>query len=198
MPPSTLISPPPRSRPARDRLLAAALELLASRPAVVLNLEDIRARAGVSVGALYHHFADKRALLDALFLELTEDVQGEFLTELRVHPGAEEGVKAIVRWYLRWVSAHRAEANVLLGERPVGPALEALNRQFFSEVLAWWRTHAHYGALRDLPPDVIHALWLGPAHEYTRHWVGGRVKRVPRSVSDALAEGAWAALRAPA
>ena len=193
----------PRSRSrapavtARERLLAAALDCFAYEPPVSVNLEDIRRQAGVSVGALYHHFTDKAALVDALYLELTRRVQEEFVAELRAQSSAEDGVKAVVRLYLRWVSSHRAAAGVLLGHRPDEAALRDLNRPFFAEVMGWWRTHAHYGTLRSLPLEVITALWIGPAQEYTRHWLSGRVRRVPRSVADVLADAAWNALKEP-
>ena len=118
------------------------------------------------------------------------------VAELRTHPGAEAGVKACVRFYLRWVSAERAAASFLLAGRPDDQAaLRERNRGFFAEVTAWWDTHVHYGVLRSLPFDLINALWLGPAHEYARHWHAGRAKRVPTSVADALADAAWQALK---
>jgi AcrR family transcriptional regulator len=149
------------------------------------------------VGALYHHFTDKEALIDALYLELTRQVQADFLAELRAHQSAEDGVKAIVRRYLRWVSANRTAAGVLLGQRPDRSELRDMNRRFFDEVLTWWQTHVHYGALRALPLDVISALWIGPAQEYTRHWLSGHIKRVPRIVAEELADAAWNALKEP-
>jgi hypothetical protein len=104
-------------------------------------------------------------------------------------------VKAIVRWYLRWVSQNQGAARVLLSHRPAATELRDINRRFFNEVLTWWQMHVHYGALRALPFDLIHALWIGPAQEYTRHWLYGHVKRVPRSVADVLADAAWNALK---
>jgi AcrR family transcriptional regulator len=189
--------PRPREGSARERLLGAALARFADEAPVAVSLEDIRRDAGVSVGALYHHFPDKAALVDALYLELTRRVQEEFVTELRAQSSAEDGVKAIVRLYLRWVSSNRAAAGLLLGHRPDERALRDLNRPFFAEVMSWWRTHAHYGALRPLPLELINALWIGPAQEYTRHWLSGRVKRVPRAVADVLADAAWNALKEP-
>jgi AcrR family transcriptional regulator len=183
---------------ARERLLNAALTRFGVDGPVAVSLEDIRRDAGVSVGAVYHHFPDKAALVDTLYLELTRRVQREFLAELRAHSSAEDGVKAIVRLYLRWVSANRAAAALLLGHRPDEDALRELNRPFFAEIRSWWKTHVHYGALRPLPLEVINALWIGPAQEYTRHWLSGRVRRVPRTVGDVLAEAAWNALKEPA
>lgn len=190
--------PPRAARPsARERLLAAALQTLATQSPAAVSLEGIRRAAGVSVGALYHHFADKEELIDALYLELTRQVQRDLLSELRDHPSAEDGVKSIVRWYLRWVSENQAAARVLLGHRPDRSELREMNRRFFAEVLTWWQTHVHYGVLRPLQLDLIVALWVGPAQEYTRHWLSGHVKRVPRSVADVLADAAWTALKEP-
>ena len=62
---------------ARERLLRAALSKIDADGALAARLEDIRAQAGVSVGALYHHFPDKAALADALHLELTEAFQAD-------------------------------------------------------------------------------------------------------------------------
>lgn len=184
--------------PARERLLSAALARFADEGTLAATLEDVRRDAGVSTGALYHHFPDKAALAAALYVELTAEFQEGFLGELRAHPGAEEGVRAGVRFYLRWVSANRAAASFLLGERPAADAsLREQNRDFFAQVLSWWGAHVHYGVLRELPFDLISALWLGPAQEYTRHWLAGRGKRVPLAAADVLADAAWRSLRAP-
>jgi AcrR family transcriptional regulator len=191
-------STPPRraDASARGRLLDAALARFGADGALGATLEDIRRDAGVSVGAFYHHFPDKSRLAAALYAELTKDFQDGFLAELRAHSDAKGGVKSGVRFYLRWVSSNRAAAAFLLTERPADDeALRACNRRFFAEAMAWWATHVHYGSLRSLPFDVIHALWLGPAHEYTRHWVAGRAKRVPATAASVLADAAWQTLK---
>ena len=184
-----------RAAGARERLLAAALLRFGEKGAVTVNLEEVRLQAGVSVGALYHHFADKAALVDALYAEVTARFQTGFLEVLQASPSAEDGVRRAVRYFLRWVQHHRHETAILLGSRAESPALTELNRHFFREVMAWWRTHQHYGVVKPLPLELIHALWLGPAQEYTRHWFGGHTKQSPAAVGDALEEAAWNALK---
>jgi AcrR family transcriptional regulator len=180
---------------ARDRLLEAALDRFGADGPVAVSLEDVRVHAGVSVGALYHHFADKTALVDALYLELAEEFQTGFLAELRRHPTAEGAIRSGVAYYLRWVTRHRAGARVLLGHRPEHDALRELNRALLAELRAWWDTHVHYGALRPLSLDLVHALWLGPAHEYTRQWLDSRGRRSPVAVTEAFADAAWNTLK---
>ena len=72
-------SPKPGRADARrnaERILDATAELLAGDPAV--SLEQVAARAGVSRATLYHHYAGRDALLDALtersILEVTAAV----------------------------------------------------------------------------------------------------------------------------
>jgi AcrR family transcriptional regulator len=191
MSPSAAVSP----RSARERLLGAALTRFGADGVVKVTLEDVRTEAGVSVGAMYHHFADKAALVDALYVELIEQFQAEFAAELRDQPAAEDVIKAGVHVYLRWVATHRDAAIVLLSYRCESPALRERNRRFFAEMMGWWRTHVHYGSLRDLQFDLIQALWIGPAQEYTRHWLAGDARRTPLAVAEVLAQAAWDALR---
>jgi AcrR family transcriptional regulator len=48
--------------PAREALLGAALELFLQRGFAATRVEDIAARAGISKGAVYLHYANKEAL----------------------------------------------------------------------------------------------------------------------------------------
>src|ERR1700682_70817 len=122
-----------RGQSVRERLLGAALLRFEAEGTLGATLEDIRRDARVSVGALYHHSPDKAGLAAALYTELTRDFQEGFLAELRAHADAEAGVRAGVRFYLRWVSANRAAARFLLGERPADEAtLRTQNRSFFA------------------------------------------------------------------
>jgi AcrR family transcriptional regulator len=188
---------PRTSGSARDRLLDAALARWATDGALTGTLDEIRDEAGVSVGALYHHFRDRQALADALFATSLAAYQEAFAAMLDDHPGAEDGVRAGVAQHLAWCGAHPARAAVLLGSRPAGDVVADQNRAFFARVLAWWRPHAHYGAVRDLPFDVVHAIWLGPSQEYLRHHLGGRAAPLPDDAAQVLADAAWLSLRAP-
>lgn len=182
--------------PARRRLLDAALARCGADGALVATLDQVRRDAGVSVGALYHHFPDKRALATALYVDGLAGYQAEVLALLRGEPEARRGIEGVVRLHLRWSARHRPLARFLLTERGTvdDAAVTEASRPFLVEVMAWYRGHVHYGVTRELPFDLVHALWLGPSQEYLRHWLAGRARTVTRTITAELARAAWRAL----
>jgi len=62
-----------QSEATRGALLGVARELFAERGYAAVPTEEIVQRAGVTRGALYHHFKDKRALFRAVVDELEQE-----------------------------------------------------------------------------------------------------------------------------
>lgn len=180
---------------ARSKLLEAARLRFAANGALTATLEDVRREAGVSVGALYHHFPDKAALAAAVYAQVMAEFQAGFITMLRGHATAEGGIRGGVDHHLRWVAAHRGEAELLLGDRRDSPALRESNGEFFSAVRDWWRPHQGYGALRPIQTTITAALWFGPAQEFSRYWLAGGAAKLPRGAIKTFADAAWVALR---
>jgi TetR/AcrR family transcriptional regulator, transcriptional repressor for nem operon len=60
----------------RERILVAAADLMHTRGVAATTLDDVRAASGTSKSQLYHHFADKQVLIDAVITR-----QGEGLLE---------------------------------------------------------------------------------------------------------------------
>ena len=75
----------PRGRQTRERIVAAAAELIFVRGAADTTLEDIRAAAGVSGSQVYHYFEDKQALVRAVIdhqADAVLETQGTYLDHL--------------------------------------------------------------------------------------------------------------------
>jgi AcrR family transcriptional regulator len=66
----------------RRALMQAARALFAERGYADVGTEEIVARAGVTRGALYHHFADKRDLFRAVHEELEEALVADIGTRI--------------------------------------------------------------------------------------------------------------------
>jgi AcrR family transcriptional regulator len=58
----------------REAIVHAARELFANRGFAATPTEDVVAAAGVTRGALYHHFADKAALFREVFVQLSAEL----------------------------------------------------------------------------------------------------------------------------
>lgn len=183
----------------REQIVEAATRAFARDGVLASRLEDIRREAGVSVGAVYHHFADKQELHAAAWLQALADYQDGFVRTLRASRDAEDGVGAAIAHQLRWVTANPDAAALLYGGRPTGEAAGARlyeqNAAFFFEVRGWWRVHAAYGAVREPQPDLLHALWLGATDSYCRQWVAGDRRPISENVVAELADAAWQALK---
>ena len=61
----------------RERIVAAASELIAERGVAETSLDDVIERAGASKSQLYHYFEDRAALLRAVVVHNAEGVLGD-------------------------------------------------------------------------------------------------------------------------
>ena len=66
----------------RAALLRTARELFAARGFAATSTEELVAAAGVTRGALYYHYADKRALFEAVFEDLERELVERLLDKL--------------------------------------------------------------------------------------------------------------------
>jgi TetR/AcrR family transcriptional regulator, transcriptional repressor for nem operon len=80
-----------KGRATRERIVAAASELIAERGLAETNLDAVIERARVSKSQLYHYFDDRAALLRAVVVHNTEVV-------LR-HVGRLDGWRSIRSWF---------------------------------------------------------------------------------------------------
>src|ERR1700730_14538018 len=73
---------PARSAATRDALVAAARRLFAAQGFAEVPTDAIVAEAGVTRGALYHQFADKTALFDAVLGAVESDIAGRLAEDV--------------------------------------------------------------------------------------------------------------------
>jgi AcrR family transcriptional regulator len=186
----------------REAILKAALECFTERGYAATSIEDIRHRAGASVGSVYHHFAGKESIAAALYVEGIRSYHAGGLAVLAGAATAQAGVRAIVNYHLRWVVEHRSHAQFLLfhGEPEVSALaaepLRVLNESYRAGVQSWLERVGPGRELRPLPYDVYASLVIGPAQEFARRWIAGAADIEIDQAADLLADAAWRATRA--
>ncbi len=198
----------------RRQILDAALELFLEAGVGNCRVEDLFERSGASVGSFYHHFGSKPGLAAALYLEILEKFQGDFLSELSRHRSARTGIKGMVRHHLAWVAEDPQRAAYLFQclEPEVFVVCHEQENQmttaFFGKCLEWLEKRAAAGQIRKMSVLEYYVLWMGPTLELTRAWLMNVQKKWtwmgaehcrPEALLGAqktLAEAAWQVLRA--
>jgi TetR/AcrR family transcriptional regulator, transcriptional repressor for nem operon len=84
-----------RGRATRERIVAAAAELIAERGVAETSLDDVIERADASKSQLYLYFDDREALLRAVVWHNADDV----LARQSPHLGSLDSWKAIRAWF---------------------------------------------------------------------------------------------------
>lgn len=115
-----------RALATRARLVAAARELFARDGYGATGTEAILAVAGVTRGALYHHFADKQALFAAVCEDLHGEMEGVIEADADAHASAFDGVVAGCLAFLDFLSRPEAR-RILILDAPSVLGWEAWN-----------------------------------------------------------------------
>jgi AcrR family transcriptional regulator len=124
-----------RSATTRDALVAAGRSLFAVRAFAEVGTEELVRTAGVSRGALYHHFADKTELYAAVFEAVEADVIGRIGAAV-MGAGLTDPLAAMRLGAGIWLDAC-AEPEVLRIALIDGPAVLGQAR--------WREIGSHYG-----------------------------------------------------
>lgn len=161
--------PTPKGRDTRERLLASGRELIGDHGYAKVRISDITSAAGLSPGAFYRYFSDRRALL----LEMLRDLTSEAFDFVRVPwSGAapETSVLESTRRYFAYYERNHALFAALaeLGTTdPEVAAIAASSRQrFYGRIAHSMRRGIDEGLLRrDLDVQVAAEL-LGSMSEF--------------------------------
>ena len=114
-----------RRETTRAALLAAARELFTEKGFAGTGREEIAERAGVTRGALYHHFASKQAAFEAVARELEAELVARLVTEARRGGTPRQQLQRCSRAYLE-ACTHPAVVRILATEAPAVLGVEAV------------------------------------------------------------------------
>lgn len=162
----------PRGRPARgqgvtvDAILDAALSLLDEEGEQALSMRALAARIKVTPMSLYHHVADRAALLVAL----SGKIYGGVLEDEPVDASPQEALRVLLLRYHEAVGRHPALTLAIFGEPAafagttvrITQRLEALLATLTPQLRLWRDIlvdHAHGSglALAAARDDAVHA-----------------------------------------
>lgn len=161
--------PPKPPDPAeRQRIVAAASDLMGEVGPASSKLAEIAARAGVAYGTLYRHFPDRNALLLEALLDQTRQVVERWEKATAIADPIER-IIAICVAPLEHAMAVPGLSLAFTGASAIDGAQDEVNRLFALSqeyVLGAIAEAKAAGCFRGLPDDVLAHMLLGGPNSY--------------------------------
>jgi len=185
----------------RSRILDAALACFVETGYAQTTIARIRERSGVSNGALFHQFATKEAIADALYVDAIASFQQGVWELLERRPASlREAVGGVIGHQIGWIEANAERARFVYARgnldwsSPAGAQLDDLNRKVSDAYRQWMEPFIQAGKIRPMPMIVLNAVVAGPTHAIARQWLAGQASGPLHSYLDQLTDAATAAL----
>lgn len=90
--PVTKATRPTRVKSTIDKILSAAMQVIAERGAASLSISEVCRTANIARPTLYRHFSTMEELTDALFKRLCDDFDKEIRAAINANPGIEKRI----------------------------------------------------------------------------------------------------------
>lgn len=156
-----------RTAATRERLIAAARQLFVEKSYAETGTPEIVARAGLTRGALYHHFSDKQSLFHAVVVEEARKVASEIEARSVNSTTPLQGLLTGGEAFLEAMAVPgRTRLLLLDGPAVLGQAAmdEIDDRHGNRTLREGLITAMQAGQIRSLPPAALAAL-LGAAYD---------------------------------
>jgi AcrR family transcriptional regulator len=153
--------------PTRERLIEAAIRLMSRPGGGVASIEAIASEAGMTKGAVYHHFADRAELLRAVARRVSpvDEMREQIAPTVDLPP--REGLIVIARSYYNAMRSRADLVRNLAVNSARDPELAAV---VMSEIvgqgaplmMSWYALQTSRGRLRAVDPTLVIQALFGP------------------------------------
>lgn len=156
----------------RAGLIAAARQAFADKGYAHASMDELTATAGLTRGALYHHFGDKKGLLAAVIAEIDDEMNIRLRAVTRKAPDAWSGFRDGCAAYMRMALEPEIQRIVLrdgpavLGDPWNWPTQSACILSMTADIEAL----AAAGVIAPLDPEAVARLIAG-ATLHAAQWI---------------------------
>lgn len=152
----------------RERIIAAALEIMAAHGYAGCSVAAVAERAGLATGSVYRHFPTKADLFAEVFRTASQREVEAVARAAALETGVAERVSALVETFSGRALQSPRLAYALLAE-PVDPAVDAerlVFRRAYAELIAGYITEGvASGELPPQDPDLSATALVGALAE---------------------------------
>ena len=173
----------------KERIIAAATNLLDQGGPSAVTLRAVGDAAGISQSAPYRHFTDKRALLDAMVRLIIQQLRAAVENARSEALSPLVALNLVVSEYYHFARSFPVRYRLLLEESRSDSAVGAEAREAFKSVADLVHIAQQAGELREGDPEQIVALIFGAVHGMADLEQFGLVKAAPDREAPAALPG---------
>ncbi|CAB3835457.1 TetR/AcrR family transcriptional regulator [Achromobacter anxifer] len=164
----------------RAKLLATARLAFREAGYAATSMDDFTAAAGLTRGALYHHFGDKKGLLAAVVEQIDRETDQRLAAISAQAPDAWTALRGRCRAYLEMAAEPEIRRIVLQDARAVlGAAADASQRQCLASLSALLQALMNQGVIERAPLQALARLINGSLVE-SAFWIAQDAEDGPR------------------
>lgn len=170
----------------RGKLLATARHAFQHRGYAGTSMDDFTAEAGLTRGALYHHFGDKKGLLAAVVEEIDREIDDR-LNAISAQVGDPwTAFRERCRAYLQMAAEPEIRRIVLQDARAVlGPTSDAAQQQCIASLATLLQRLIDERVIDAASPEALARLINGTLTEGA-FWIAGAPDDAPLRLAQAL------------
>jgi len=180
----------------RDKVIQTALKMISEGGFHASPMSELAVRSGVAVGTIYHHFATKEVLIQALYTECRERASQQVVEGLDAKQSPSR------KTALMWLNLHAHFTRnplefSLLRQAESSPFLVSDVKDvsvFTPVVLEQFRESVKSGKMKKLKPGLAASLLMGMVSSVVAEELRSK-KKFARKELEELADMAWSALR---
>lgn len=164
----------------RAKLLATARQAFREAGYAATSMDDFTAAAGLTRGALYHHFGDKKGLFAAVVEQIDGEMDQRLATIAAQAPDAWTALRGRCRAYLEMAAEPEIRRIVLQDARAVlGAATDSSQQQCITSLSALLQTMMDQGVVETAAPQALARLINGSLVE-SAFWIAQEPENGPR------------------
>lgn len=164
----------------RAKLLATARRAFREAGYAATSMDDFTAAAGLTRGALYHHFGDKKGLLAAVVEQIDGEMDQRLATIAAQASDAWTALRGRCRAYLEMAAEPEIRRIVLQDARAVlGAATDSSQQQCIASLSALLQTMMDQGVIETAAPQALARLINGSLVE-SAFWIAQEPENGPR------------------
>jgi len=178
----------------RDAILNAMLDVVVERGFHEAPMSLIEERSGASAGVIYHHFASKEEIIQALYERVRALKRASLLEGYSPDMDAKDALVHVWMNTYHFYRKHLRELRFLDQYESAGfvcrPDKNSKHDKERSEFERRFRSRSKGGVLNELPPEVLREMTLGLAARLAK-----QPRKLAAGVLRNVAEKVWESVR---